>query len=101
MMQNSVQQKMFKRIMRWEQSGLNQKAWCEKNKMAYATFHYWYKRYRVRAMVVPQKVPNDFIKLSVNDSAIAGGWCELALTDGKRLVFQQPVSAEFLRMLIA
>jgi hypothetical protein len=85
----------------WHQSNLTKKKWCEKHNIAYATFHYWYKRYRGQALVVPQKASGDFVKLTVNDSTIAGGWCELTLTEGKRLIFQQPVSAEFLRKLIA
>ena len=100
-MQNSVQQKMFNRILHWKQSGLKQKAWCGKYNMAYATFHYWYKRYREHAPVLTKESPGGFIKLTVNDAVAAGGWCELTLTDGKRIVFQQPVSAEFLRTLVA
>ena len=100
-MQNSLQQKMFKRIVLWQQSNLKQKAWCEKNNMPYATFHYWYKRYRDQALVVQKKNSADFIQLTVNDPLPRSCWCELAFTNGKRLIFQQPVSAEFLRMLIA
>ena len=45
-MEESICQKMFSRIDCSRQSGLSQKAWCEKNDLGYARFHYWYKRYR-------------------------------------------------------
>lgn len=99
-MQKSTQQKMFKGISRWQQSGLTQKAWCEKNDVAYATFHYWYKRYRISEMQGVAHKPNGFVQLMVDDSAATGCWCELALPGGRKLVFQQPVSAEFLKILI-
>lgn len=91
---------MFKGIARWQQSGMSQKAWCGKHNIAYATFHYWYKRYREQAPVLTQESPGGFIKLTVNDPMTGGYWCELSLANGKKLFFQQPVSAEFLRMLI-
>jgi hypothetical protein len=99
-MQISIQQKMFKRISRWQQSGLSQKAWCEKNNMAYATFHYWYKLYRDQVSVSLPDPPDNFIKLMVNDSVPGNWWCEVVLSNGKKLVFQQAVSAEFLKKLI-
>lgn len=99
-MQISIQQKMFKQISRWQQSGLSQKVWCGKNNMAYATFHYWYKRYREQGVQATGSSAG-FVKLTVNDpTATVSGWCELVLSNGKKLVFQQPMSAEFLKMLI-
>jgi hypothetical protein len=99
-MEKSVRQKMFNRIERWQQSGWKQKPWCRKNKIAYATFHYWYKRYREHRNVTAKKTGNDFIKVTMAEPVTAAGWCELALANGKKLIFQQPVSAEFLRLLI-
>jgi hypothetical protein len=100
-MQKSVQQRrMFKSISGWQQSGLTQKAWCEKNNIAYATFHYWYKRYRSQKSVTGKNASKSFVQLMV-DSSLTAGWCELALPDGKKLVFQQAVSVEFLRTLIS
>ena len=100
-MQSSRQQKMFKRIVLWQQSNLKQKVWCQKHNMHYATFHYWYKRYRDQTVVMPQKKSADFIALTVNDPLPGSCWCALSFTNGKKLIFQQPVSAEFLNMLIA
>ena len=89
------QQQMFKSITRWQQSGLSQKAWCEKNDIAYATFHYWYKRFRTAEVPAAiQDTDNGFVQLLVGGTSTAG-WCELVLADGKKLVFHQPVSAAF------
>lgn len=100
-MQNSIHQKMFKGIGRWQQSGLTQKAWCEKNNIAYGTFHYWYKRYRTsEKAAIDQGSSEGFVQLMVDDASSAGSWCELVLPNGRKLVFHQAVSAGFLRLLI-
>lgn len=92
---------MFRSIRRWQQSGLTQKAWCEKKHIAYATFHYWYKRYRtIEEPALDQDSSEGFVQLMVDDTTATGCWCELSLPDGRKLVFQQPVSAEFLSILI-
>jgi hypothetical protein len=33
-------------ISQWVESGLSQKAFCAKKRIAYHVFHYWYKIYR-------------------------------------------------------
>jgi hypothetical protein len=92
---------MFKSISRWQQSGLTQKAWCDKNNVAYGTFHYWYKRYRSQEEdTIDHEDTGGFVQLMVDTSPVSSSRCELLLPDGKRLVFHQPVSAEFLKTLI-
>lgn len=98
-MQNSIQQKMFEGIRRWQQSGLKQKAWCEQNGVPYSSFHYWYKRYRNGEPVADKNSSEGFVQLMVNTNR-SGIWCELELAGAKKLVFHQSVSAEFLRALI-
>jgi hypothetical protein len=92
---------MFQGISRWQQSGLTQKAWCEKNNVAYATFHYWYKKYRSEEQEPSIECSDGggFVQLMV-DSPSASAWCELLLGEGKKLVFHQAVSVEFMRALI-
>lgn len=93
---------MFEGISLWQESGLTQKAWCEKNNIAYGTFHYWYKMYRdekLAASSPDRSREGGFVKLTV-DSPLGPAWCELAWSDGKKLVFHQPISAEFIRTLI-
>ncbi len=96
-MQKSIRQQMFKNISRWQKSGLSQKAWCEKNGMAYATFHYWYKRYRSQDKQEPAA---GFVQLMVDDPGSAGCFCELLVPDGRKLVFHETPTAEFLKILI-
>lgn len=92
---------MFEGIIHWQQSGLTQKAWCEQNDVAYGAFHYWYKRYRnEEAAASPDKGPDGgFVRLMV-DSSVTSAWCELVSGDGKKLIFHQPLSVEFIRALI-
>jgi hypothetical protein len=100
-MEKSLRERMFEAISLWQQSGLTKKAWCEKNNVTCSTFHYWYKRYRVEGSN-PSTDRHDeggFVQLMVDPSS-ASAWCELVLRDGRKLVFRQPVSAEFMRALI-
>jgi hypothetical protein len=100
-MEKSVRNQMFEGIGLWQRSGLTQKAWCEQNNVSYGAFHYWYKRYRIEEQVAsPEKGPaGGFVRLMV-DSAVTPTWCELELGDGKKLIFHQAISADFIRALI-
>lgn len=91
----AVQQEMFGRIDQWQQSGLTQKAFCAQVNLAYHVFHYWYKRYRA----AENKPASSFIKLGVSSSICSH--TELVLPDGKRLLFHQPVSVDYLKALIS
>lgn len=93
----SKEEQMFERIGRWQDSGLSQKLWCAQNNIAYATFQYWYKRFR--SATAAQEPAGDFVPLLV-DAPTSPGWCELIGTGGRRLVFHQPVSADFLHALL-
>jgi hypothetical protein len=82
-------------IANWQQSGQNQKQFCLQNNIAYHIFHYWYKIYRNEQTVKG----GSFITLNLATQLQAN--VELHFTDGRRLVFHQPVSADFLKALIA
>jgi len=90
-----VQQQMFSYIDQWQQSGLTQKAFCQQVNLSYHIFHYWYKRYRNKE----SDPASSFIKLAVS-SPSACSPAELILPDGKRLIFHQGVSADYLKALI-
>lgn len=92
---------MFEGVRLWQQSGLTQKAWCEQNNVGYGTFHYWYKQYREEGLAASgdQKPEGGFVRLMV-DAPLGPAWCELVWSDGKKVVFHQPVSPEFIRTLI-
>lgn len=92
----AVQQQMFDNIDKWRQSGLTQKAFCGQVNLAYHVFHYWYKRYRI----TESKPASSFIKLRVSTPSMISS-IELVLPDGKRLLFHQPVSIDYLKALIS
>lgn len=97
----SVEQKMFKCIRGWQQSGLAQKAWCKKSNIAYATFHYWYKKFREKeAMGVGKGDEGKFVQLVMDSANSSEWWCEIRVANGRKLVFRQPVSPELLQTLI-
>ena len=96
-----VQQQMFAMIQSWQQSGLTQKAYCQEHAISYHIFHYWYKRFR--ASPSSQTEPG-FIPLQTEPSPALDSipaHTELLLPDGKRLLFHQPVSSDYLRQLIS
>lgn len=99
-MLKSKQQKFFEDIIRWQQSGLSQKSWCEQYNVAYSAFHYWYRRFRNQQAVSKHSKSDGFVQLLVQDRAAGTPWCELVLGSGHRLFFHQPVSAEFIRSLL-
>jgi hypothetical protein len=82
-------------IVSWQQSGQSQKQFCLQNNIAYHIFHYWYKVYRSE-----QSVANGSC-VTVKVSPQVQSNVELHLPDGRRIVFHQPVSADFLKALIA
>ena len=92
---------MFAMISSWQKSGLTQKAYCQEHAVSYHIFHYWYKRYRTSQS--PDKEPG-FIPFQITPSPSLVGTLahiELLLPDGKRLLFHQPVSSDYLRELIS
>jgi hypothetical protein len=91
----AVKQQMFGYIDQWQQSGLTQKAFCVQVNLAYHIFHYWYRRYRIA-----ESKPASFIKLGVSSPSVSSSM-ELVLADGKRLLFHQPVSPDYLKALIS
>lgn len=99
-----TQQQMFSMIGCWQQSGLGQKAWCEQQSIRYHVFHYWYKKYK-DMQLSDEKA--GFIPLHLPSSAApiipppAGAHTEMVLVDGRRLLFHQPVSADYLKTLIS
>ena len=90
-------EKMFSLISAWQQSGLSQRAYCGQHGVRYSLFHYWYKRYRDEQTAPAGQA--SFVSLDLQPSPSAAS-VELLLPDGRRLVFYQGVSAEYLKALI-
>jgi len=84
---------MFEQVRVWQDSGLSQKKFCEQENIPYHVFHYWYKVYRNK----DKPVGGSFVKLQVEPVCRV----EIICTDGKRLLFHEPVSADYLKALIS
>jgi predicted acetyltransferase len=94
-----VKEQMFSYIVQWKNSNQSQKAFCIEHNIRYYVFHYWLKRYREDVQGKKDK-PSSFVKLQVTQSAMLAP-AELILPDGKRLLFHEPVSSDFLKSLIS
>jgi hypothetical protein len=95
---SSIRQERYDMIADWQQSGQTQKQYCQAQNIPYHVFHYWYKQYR-NSQQPPLAALPGFSTVSlpaVSDSASAA----LVLPDGRRIVFYQPVSCDYLRTLI-
>ena len=94
-----AQQQMFAMIELWKQSGLSQKAYCRQNNIRYHLFHYWYKRYKDEQSAVKDA---GFVPLNVQPpTSFNAGHIELLLPDGKRILFHQAISSDYLKALIS
>jgi hypothetical protein len=91
-----IKQQMFTHITQWQQSGLTQKSYCIQNNIGYHIFHYWYKCYRDNYSPAKQ---TSFIPLQVQPASTIP-MVELLLSDGKRILFHQMVSSDYLKSLI-
>ena len=98
-MQNKeqIRQQMLTMIADWQCSGLSQKQYCVVHSIRYHIFHYWYKRFKDQTSADSSA---SFIAIPAAPVAVSGH-IELFLAEGKRIVFHQPVSADFLKALIA
>jgi len=101
-MQNrETEQQMFNMLTHWQQSGISQKLYCEQHGIRYHVFHYWYKRFRVSQ--AGSKNEGTFIPVQIKLPVTTGknACIELLLTDGRRLLFNQPVTADFIKAIIS
>ena len=97
--QPEVREQMFKLIEQWQRSSLTQNAFCQQQSIKYHVFHYWYKRYREHQANSQGQV-SSFVKLQVAKPASCGS-VEIYFPDGIRLIFNEPVSSNYLKALIS
>lgn len=90
----SARMQKLEMIEAWKQSGLSQRAFCEKNNITYSTFYYWYRVYKS-----PRKKTDGFVALT-----ITGQTNELmTLTGSNGISLQLPISsgaADFVKQLL-
>ncbi len=94
-----VRERMLKMVANWSQSGLSQKAYCEQQEVAYHVFHYWFKVYRQQH---EPDAANSFIPVHVQRPMLEDqqAGIEIIFADGRRLLFHQAVSADFIKAII-
>lgn len=93
-----VRRQMFEMIERWQHSGLSQKSFCEKESIKFYTFYYWYKLYRQQAEIPDRK--SGFVQLEIEKKTAAAALVEIHFPGEVRLFFHEPVSPEYLKILI-
>lgn len=90
---------MFSMIEQWKASGLSQKAYYRQLNLSYHVFHYWYKVYRDEKGETPNNT-STFVPLRLQPPPTHTAIMELVLLDGKRILFHQQPSAEFIKALL-
>jgi hypothetical protein len=86
-MQNKKEQReqMMVMITDWQASGINQRAFCIANKIAYHVFHYWYGVYRKKktdtGSFLPVKVTSAVVKEQITIIGVSGIKVQIPLTD--------------------
>ena len=105
-------QEMFAKVERYLTSTLSQAAFCEQEGLAYWTFRYWLKKYRLQEALSPQtranviaatdEAPPAFIPLHVvpAEPAAQSSACVIEYPSGIIVRFHDPVSATVLARLI-
>ena len=95
-----TQEDIVKMVASWKQSGLTQKAYCQQNNLNYYNFQYWCKLCRDGQRAVKE---DSFVFLDVKPSTfpVSNSTIEILLPDGKRILFHQPISSDYLKALIS
>ena len=96
----AIREQMFAMISSWQQSGLSQKAYCQQHNIRYHVFHYWYKCFRDLQSPAKDKGFMPLKIQAVNSIHTASAHAELLLPDGRRLLFHQAVTSDYLKALI-
>ena len=84
-------------IAQWKQSGLSQKEFYQQQNIPAHVFYYWHKCYRDQHHQPLLKSSGRFIKLMSPSSAAN---IELQLPNGTRIIFNEPVTADYIKALI-
>lgn len=86
-MQNKkeLRDRMLLMIEDWQSSGLNQRAYCVANNVAYHVFHYWYGVYRANkggtGSFVPLKVTTAASKEQITIVGVSGIQVQMPLSE--------------------
>lgn len=65
-------EEMYLALELWQESGLSQRAFCQKEGLNYQVFGYWLKKYR-QGKNPPRVKPNGFVGLNVDSPSFSEG----------------------------
>ncbi len=85
-------------IKKWKQSGLSQKEFYQQENIPAHAFYYWHKFYRDQLTKSTAVSSGSFVELT---SSVCTGGIEVQFLNGTRIIFNQPVSPDFLKALIS
>ena len=98
---NEQRKTMLKLIEQWQRSGLRHKDFYQQHNIPSHVFYYWYKCYQKQnSGSIEPIAANSFVQLQPSTIPSASN-VELLLPNGNRLIFHQPVSADYLKALIS
>jgi hypothetical protein len=93
-----LRQQMYELIQQWKESGLSQKTFCEQQGLAFFRFYYWYKRYRTESASTDSG-NGSFVKLKIGKPSRK--LCtEIYFPNGVHVVFNEPVSSDYLKKIV-
>jgi hypothetical protein len=95
-MSRTAKSQMFSIIRQWQVSGVSQIDFCKKKSITYATFHYWYKKFRDNEP--SEEVVPSFVPVTITDTVVST-FCSVRLLDGIVIDFHSPVSPDYLNQL--
>jgi hypothetical protein len=91
-MSQKSEDRMFALIRQWQDSGLSQTEFCQKKDIAYSSFHYWYKKFRMAEEIHPEP---SFVPVPLPVS-MASVFCTVHKPGGVSIDFHQPVPVGYL-----
>jgi len=98
---NEQRNAMLSLIKQWEQSGMRQKDFYEQHKIPAHVFYYRHKCYKKPKAGVHKPVPAASSFVQLQQLVPTSGNMELHLSNGNRIIFNQPVSVDYLKALIS
>ena len=93
---SSSKEIMFENIRQWQASGLSQKKFCLDNGIAFHSFYYWYKRFRI---IDKKPAADAFVPIQVtkdNDP-----FASVSFSNGSTVQIYHAVSVDYLKALIS
>jgi hypothetical protein len=94
-MSSTTQERMFSLIRQWQDCGMSQTDFCRRKELAYSSFHYWYKKYRVAGQ---SETEPSFVPLSLPEQ-VTDVFCSVHLPQGVTIDFHQPVPVGYLNQI--